>query len=266
MPALTAARESVLNDTANTLLDARRTGLAIQDLPKELRPGSEQEAFAVQDMMMTAYGEAGGWKVGARGADGVPFFAPMPALWMGENGSLFRGPLHRLHGVEAEIAFRMGRDLPPRTMLYTRDEVIAAVASCHPAIEILESALVDPLAVARETMLADMQMHGGFVAGPAVPQWRAIDWAKETVTLLVDGSVRVNMMGSNPGGTDLLRLLVFLANEGAVRTHGLKAGQWITTGSWTGVTWTTASAAITARFESAGSVGLQFESRPDMQR
>jgi len=265
MPPLTAARESVLNDTANTFLNARRTGVPIADLPEELRPATEQEAFAVQDMMMLAYEGIGGWKVGARSADTEPFFAPMPSLWMGENGSLFRGPLHRLHGVEAEIAFRFGHDLPPRTTPYTREEVIAAIASCHPALEILESALTDPLAVARETMLADLQMHGGFVAGPAVPHWREIDWAKDTVTLLVDGSVRVDNMGSNPAGPDLMRLLVYLANQGAARTHGLKAGQWITTGSWTGVTWATASAAVTARFAHAGSVSLQFESRTEMQ-
>ena len=265
MPALTAARENVLNETANMFLNARRTGVPIADLPEGMRPASEQEAFAVQDMMMTAYDAIGGWKIGARSPDGEPFFAPMPAIWMGENGTLFRGPLHRLHGVEAEIAFRMGRDLPRRAAAYTRDEVVAAVASCHPAIEVIESALVDPLAVARETMLADMQMHGGFVAGPAMGDWQAIDWANETVTVLVDGSVRVDNTGSNPGGTDLMRLLVYLANEGAARTQGLKAGQWITTGSWTGVTWTTWSSAVTVEFARAGSVSLQFESRREMQ-
>ncbi len=51
--------------------------------------------------------------------------------------------------------------------------------------------------------------------------------------LAVDGMVRVERTGSNTSG-DLMRLVPWLANEGAVRTGGLKAGQWITTGSWTG--------------------------------
>ncbi len=215
----------------------------------------------MQDTMMRAYDEIGGWKIGARAPDGVPFFAPMPAQWMGENGTLFRGPMHRLHGVEAEIAFQLAEDLPKRAEPYTRDEIGAAVGSCHPAIEIIESALIDPLAAPRESMLADMQMHGGFVAGPAVPQWRDVDWQREGVHLIIDGSVRAENVASNPGGVDFLRLLTFLANEGAVRTGGLRAGQWITTGSWTGVTWTSPGAQALVEFDHAGSVSMQFASK-----
>ena len=260
MPALTAARESVLLDAANALLNARRTATPVADLPEDLQPRTEQEAFYIQDRMGEAFSPRGGWKVGARGSDAVPFFAPMPAPWMGENGALYRGQTHRLHGVEAEIAFHLRQDLPPRAHPYTRGEVVSAIGTCHPAIEILESAFVDPEAVARECMLADMQMHGGFVAGAPVADWAQIDWAKESVTLILDGSVRHENTASNPAGTDLVRLLLYLANDGAERTGGLKRGDWITTGSWTGVTWAFAGAAVTAKFHHAGNVSLQFES------
>lgn len=262
MSNLSAAREDVLFRTADFLLNHRRTGETVADLPPDLRPVTEDEAYFVQDTMMRAYDEVGGWKIGARTPDGVPFFAPMPANWMGENGTLFRGPIHRLCGVEAEIAFQLARDLPRRAEAYSQDEVFASIGSCHPAIEIIESVLIDPLAAPRESMLADMQMHGGFVAGPAVPQWRDIDWQHEGVQLIVDGSVRVENVASNPAGVDFLRLLTFLANEGSARTHGLRAGQWITTGSWTGVTWATPSAQVLVQFAHAGTVSMQFASKP----
>lgn len=257
---ITAARQAVLQQTADVLLTARRTYTPIADLPAELAPANEAESFAVQDIVAGAFAPVGGWKIGAKGPDGVPFFAPMPAVWMGENGALFRGPTHRLRGAEAEIAFQMGADLPPRTAAYTRDEVMAAIGSCHPAIEILESAYIDPMTVSRENMLADLQMHGGFVAGPAVPQWQDIDLAAEKVALLVDGAVRVEDTGSSPAGPDLVRLLVYLANEGAIRTGGLKRGDWITTGSWTGASWTYAGAEIIASFAHAGRAVMQFAS------
>ena len=244
--------------TADTLLTARRTYTPIDDLPPDLTPASEAEAFAVQDVIAEAFSPVGGWKIGAAGAEGVPFFAPMPAGWMGENGSLFRGRNHRLRGVEAEIAFRIGHDLPPRATAYTREEVVAAIGSCHPAIEILESAFVDPMVVSRPNMLADLQMHGGFVAGPAVPEWKNIDWATEPVTLTIDGAVRVDDQGSAPAGPDLVRLLIYLANEGSLRTGGLKRGDWITTGSWTGVNWASEASVATVHFEHAGRVSLQF--------
>ncbi len=255
---VSAAREAVLLRTADILLTARRTHSPIIDLLPELAPVSEAEAFAIQDMVAQAYLPVGGWKIGAAGPQGTPFFAPMPFGWMGLNGSLFRGANHRLFGVEAEIAFRIGKDLPPRASAYTREEVVAAVDSCHPAIEILESAFVDPLAVSRTNMLADLQMHGGFVAGPAVPQWQAQNWAEEPVTLIIDGAVRVENRGSLPAGPDLVRLLLYLANEGAARTHGLKHGQWITTGSWTGVNWAAPGAEALVQFGHAGRVSLTF--------
>ncbi len=255
---ITAAREAVLLQTADTLLTARRTHVPIEDLPPALTPADEAEAFAVQDMVAQAYGPVGGWKIGAAGPEGVPFFAPMPAGWMGENGALFRGINHRLFGVEAEIAFQIGQNLQPSATPYTRDEVISAISGCHPAIEILESAFVDPMAVPRANMLADLQMHGGFVAGPTVPQWQEIDWANEQVVLTIDGAVRVEDRGTSPGGPDLIRLLLFLANEGSARTGGLKRGDWITTGSWTGASWAAAGAEAVAHFSRAGRVSLMF--------
>lgn len=257
---ITAAREAVLQQASDLLLTARRTATPIADLPADLAPANEEEAFAIQDILGLAFSPIGGWKVGAQGPEGAPFFAPMPAAWMGENGALFRGNTHRLRGIEAEIAFHLGTDLPRRATPYSRDEVIAAIASCHPAIEILEAAYIDPKIVSRENMLADLQMHGGFVAGPPITDWHHIDWSAETVTLLVDGSVRTEKTGSSPAGHDLIRLLVYLANEGATRTGGLKRGAWITTGSWTGLNWAYASAEVIAEFTHAGRAVLQFAS------
>lgn len=239
------------------LLDARRTGNAIADLPKDVRPTTLEEAYFIQDRMALAYDDIGGWKVGAPSADATPMFAPMPLNWMGPSGCVLRGITHRMRGLEAEIAFLMGEDLPPREEPYTREEVIAAIESCHPAIEVIESGLIDPLSTDRFTWLADMQIHGGFVFGDGVPNWQSIDFTKENVALAVDGSVRVERTGSNTSG-DLLRLLPWLANDGAARTGGLKKGDWITTGSWTGLTQASAGSSVDVTFSTAGRVHLRF--------
>jgi 2-keto-4-pentenoate hydratase len=55
-----------------------------------------------------------------------------------------------------------------------------------------------------------------------------------------------------------MRLLPYLANEGAVRTGGLKAGQWITTGSWTGNTPAAPASHVDAAFEHIGTAALRF--------
>ena len=252
---MTGPREAALLTTANTLLDARRTSSPIPDLSGELMPTDQAEAYAVQDMIAEAYGEIGGWKVGAPTPDATPLFAPMPAAWIIPSGAILG--THRSRGLEAEIAFLLGEDLPPRATPYTRAEILAAIASCHPAIEVLESGLADPAAASRLAMVADLQMHGGFVYGSAFPGWQAFDFATEQVTLAVDGVVRVERTGSNTAG-DLFRLLPWLANEGAARTGGLRAGQWITTGSWTGNIQALTSSSVDATFAHAGRVTLSF--------
>ena len=254
---INGAQQRQMIDATNTLLDARRMNQPIADLPVELRPQTLEEAYFVQDRMSLAYEDIGGWKVGAPSADATPIFAPMPRAWICGNGSELRGRTHRYRGIEAEIAFLLGEDLPRKKTPYSRDEVLGAIQSCHPAIEVLETAFIDPTQAARFSMIADLQMHGGFVYGPPCPDWRQLDFSQERVTLAIDGAVRVERTGSNTSG-DLLRLLPFLANEGAERTGGLKRGDWITTGSWTGNEQASAGSVVDAQFSTAGRVTLRF--------
>ena len=255
---MTGAREAQLQDAANILLDSRRTGNRPADLPADLIPCDITEVYFVQDLVAAAFGPIGGWKIGAPTPEATPIFAPMPLAWMSPTGSLLSGDRFRYRGLEAEIAFLVGVDLPPRETPYTRAETVAAMASCHPIIEELESAFIDPDKATRFAMLGDLQNHGGFIYGPAVPNWQHIDWNTEKVMLAVDGIVRVERTGSNTSG-DLLKLLPFLANEGASRTGGLRKGQWITTGSWTGNTLATANSSVEVDFSTAGRVDLRFE-------
>ena len=254
---MTGVREATLIDTTNLLLNARRTGSPVPDLPAGNTPADVPEVYFVQDRLAAAFGPIGGWKIGAPTPEATPLYAPMPLAWIAPSGSILSGDRWRYRGLEAEIAFLVGQDLPARSTPYTREEALAAMASCHPAIELLESGLTDPAQAERMNVLADLQMHGGFVYGPAVPHWQSIDWNAEKVTLEVDGIVRVERTGSNTSG-DLLKLLPWLANEGATRTGGLRAGQWITTGSWTGNTPASANSVVTAEFSTAGRVDCRF--------
>ncbi len=255
---MTGSREEILTSTANTLLNARRESRPILSLPPDLVPASLDEVYAVQDQLVSAFGEIGGWKIGAPSPDATPMFCPMPTDWMAPAGSTLAGARWRYRGLEAEIAFLVGKDLPPRpTEPYTREEVLDAMASCHPAIEVLETAFVDPSKQPREAMLADLQLHGGFLYGPAFLDWRKVDFTKEKVTLIVDSVIRVERIGSNTSG-DLLKLLPWLANEGAARTGGLRKGQWITTGSWTGNTLADAHSDAEVGFSTVGAADVRF--------
>jgi 2-keto-4-pentenoate hydratase len=253
------AEDDRLRQAAEVLLQARRTRVAIASLPEALRPATLTEAYRLQDIMAAALGEIGGWKVGAPSPDAEPRCSPMP-LWGGYalTNSTIGSSFSRLRGVEAEIAFLLGKDLAVRSTAYSREEVVEAIASAHPAIEILEAAFEDPDPVDRLSVIADLQSNGGFAYGPALPGWRNIDLTRESVSMIVDGAVRVEAAASNPGGIDLLRLVTWLANDGQARTGGLKAGDWITTGSWTGKELASPRSEVIARFSTFGEVRLYF--------
>lgn len=253
-------RKTQLLSASELLLEARRSANPVDDLPAELQAASLEEAYFVQDTMARSLQPEGvrDWKVGAPAPDATPMFGPMIHAWVGNDGCLLKDKRYRLRGLEAEVSFLIGKDLPSRQKPYTREEVIDAIESCHPAIEELEAGLTVPAKVAKFTMISDLQMHGGFVHGPAVENWQKIDFTRESVTLAVNGKVEVARTASNSAGTDLLRLVLYLANEGAVRTGGLKRGGWITTGSWTGNTFGSAGALVNVKFSTVGGVSLRF--------
>src|ERR1700720_2716490 len=66
---MTGEREKELMSAAGMLLDARRTNTPIDDLPAAVRPVTLEEAYFIQSRLALAYGEIGGWKVGAPTAE-----------------------------------------------------------------------------------------------------------------------------------------------------------------------------------------------------
>jgi 2-keto-4-pentenoate hydratase len=252
--------EDRLRKAAELLLAARRDKKPISDLPSDLRPTTLAEAYHLQDIVATALGPIGGWKVGAPTPNAVPICSPIPLRGgFAPTGATIRSRYSRLRGIEAEIAFQLGKDLPLRSAPYLEEEVVTAIAGAHPAIEILESAFEDPDHIDPLSVTADLAMNGGFAYGTALPSWRDVDLTQESATVIIDGVVRVENSATNPAGADLLRLVTWLANEGQFRTGGLKAGDWLTTGSWTGKGLAIEDSEVIVQFALFGEARIKFE-------
>lgn len=239
---------------AAAFLDARRTRNWLAALPEGARPATDADAYAVQDRVAGALGPVGGWKVGAATPDAPPFRAPIQADAIFADG--VRLPPEMLHvwGVEGEIAYRFGRDLPPRDAPYGRAEVMDAIASLHPVIEVLDTRFVRPNSQDGVSHRADQANSGALVVGPAVTEWRGLDPLLLPVRLLLNGVQRHGGIGGNSAG-DNIRLLVWLANEGARTLGGIRAGQVVTAGSCTGTDWIEPGTDVRVEFEGVGAVG-----------
>ncbi|GJD67013.1 2-keto-4-pentenoate hydratase [Methylobacterium frigidaeris] len=247
-----------IDAAAAALLDARRTRTRLDALPEGARPESEAEAYAVQDAVARALGPVAGWKVGAPSATANPARAALHAdtIFASDAGSCtLPASLFHVIGAEAEIAYRFARDLPPEAGPYDRDAVLAAIATMHPAIEIADTRFATFGAVDAPSQRADQQNHGVLVLGPGLTAWRGLDPVAQPVRLTVDGTVLHDRVGGN-SAVDPVRLLVWLANEGARSLGGIKAGQVVTTGSCTGTDFVTAPTRMAADFPGLGSVTL----------
>ncbi|PHK95280.1 2-keto-4-pentenoate hydratase [Pseudoroseomonas rhizosphaerae] len=238
---------------AAALLEARRSRQWLAALPEGARPATQEEAVAIQALVAEALGPIGGWKVGAATPEAMPGCAPLNTRDLRFDDTPFSAAAFNITGIEAEIGFRLGADLPPREKPYSREEVMAAVASLHPIIEIVDTRFkalnsTDPL-----SHVADQINHGALVVGPALESWRHIDPPNEPVRLTFNDKVAVEHVGGNTAG-EPIRLLQWLANEGARRLGGLKAGMVVTTGSCTGLLLVPPGTRVRATFRNAGTV------------
>ena len=111
-------------------------------------------------------------KTGAPGPDAEAAYAPIFNVIAGPG--IFPAATQRLFGIEAEVAFRLARDLPKRDKSYARDEIVAAIASMHPVIELVDTRFADFAKIDALSKLADNQSNAALIYGPAVPGWQSL--------------------------------------------------------------------------------------------
>jgi 2-keto-4-pentenoate hydratase len=246
-----------MSAAAELLMAARRNGRRLTELPDDARPRTMHDAYAIQDAVATTLGPIGGWKVGAKSASSEPTCAPLPAALILRSPQRFAAGQFARNGVEAELAFTLSRDLPARRQPYCAADVKAAVASVHAAIEVVDSRFLDMDAMDPLSLLADFQSNGALVVdgGMALPQ--AFEPSTQQVALHIDGVDVLQSRGSNPAG-DVLSLLAWLANHAAARSGGLRRGDIVTTGSWTGMRFVAERTRVSATFAGIGAVDVEF--------
>lgn len=244
-----------IKKAAELLADARRQGKGREPLPAELQPSNIDEGHAIQDATVALLNETvGGWKVGLD-KSGAMSRAPIFTGVMHDNNSKVDSRTVPLLGVEAEIAFRFRKNLPARDTDYSREEIADAVEA-FPAIELLNSRYAEPGSRSQLEKLADCIIQGGIVCGTARPDWKTIDFSQLNVVLTVDGKEIANRTGSHPTGDPVLPM-VALVNE--LRTKkGVRAGQIMTTGTWTGVNYVTPSSVVVVAFKGFEPVTVRF--------
>ncbi len=212
------------------------------------------------------------WKAGADSRDSLPTAAPIaPALVYASSAAspaAIAAASFTTRIVEAEIAYRFGEDLPPRATSYTMDEVAEAIAAMHVALEIVDPRIADFATASPLAKLADHLVNGAFVLGDGISNWRRVDLRKQKATLALDGKVHEAVTGSHSLGNPAVLLPWFVAHLGRLPTwdaegrggppRGVKAGDVVTTGSWTKVVEARAKQRVDVTFVDIGTATVTF--------
>ena len=241
---------------AEMLLAVRQGAPPVTGLGNEA-PKDEAEAWAVQRAVLRLRGgRIGGWKC-ATPPGKPPSAALLDAAGIHQGPARWPVPQGGRIGIETEVAFRIGRDLPPRGTPWSHAEVLDAVAACFPAIEIVASRYADMTSVSPLEAMADNVAHEGLVLGAEVPDWRARNLNDLLVRQSCGGTVQVERRGSNPAGDPLLSL-TRLANHLHAFGLQLEAGHVVTTGSWSGLLFVEGGQRVVGGFDGLGEVVVEL--------
>ena len=263
-----AAMTDTAADTAAELLDMRRTRRIVDRLPQRLRPVDLAAAYDAQhhlvDALLTPGDDPIGYKVActsevaqrALAIDRPVFGRLLPHTTSPSGATLPTGGfVHRV--IEAEFGFRIGVDVAPVEGGHTHATIASCIDAVIPAIEIVDHRFVS-WDVGALSVAADNAIHGWWVHGEPVIDWRHLDLGAAAVAVDVDGALVTTGSGAAVLGHPLT-VMAWLADELPRFGRQLRAGDLVTTGVTTEVFEAAAGQHVVARFAEVGDVELRFD-------
>ena len=233
-------------------------------LPAELCPAGLEEAYAIQREFQKieearGRGTVAVYKIGLT----TPVMQKICGVDEPCYGLMFASEVHQGRaeisareycriGIETEIAFRLGDDLPQGG---DRSRVAAAVESAMAAIELIEDLRFDYKRLDAAALVAGNVWNAGAVLGAPVSEWRGLDFARATARLSING----REIGSGQGGEVMghpLNALAWLADKLAAAGTPLRRGMVVMTGSMVPIQYPTAGDRVLVEVSGLGAAEL----------
>ena len=237
------ADKETCQQAAQVIWDHWQSGQVLSKLPEACRPWTPAQGYAAQAQLPTVSGrEVVGWKIAATSVNGQlhinvggPLAGRLLSGQVFKSGATVPSAGNRMRVAEPEFAFAMAQDLTPQTAPYTQQQVMAAVASLHPALEVPDSRLEPFTSAGEAQLLADNACARHFVLGPAAPDlWRDLDLSTYPVHARVAHGHQLKYTRDGTGGNvlgDPRIALTWLANQLSSLGITLQKGHVVTTGT-----------------------------------
>jgi 2-keto-4-pentenoate hydratase len=255
-----------LEEAVRRIVEARKTLSVLEDLSGATQVTTLEDAYRIQSAVTERWDDRiAGWKVGATAKQVQNLFGVSePAYGPVFEKTVFQSParvpargFHHLM-LETEFAFRFGNDLPSRPTPYSRNEILEAIDVLIPAFEIV-SPRFNGLTVDRfPQVVADFCANGGAILGAHVENWREIDLPAHAVKLFMGGALRQEGQGAAVLG-DPINVLEWFVNKFSAQGLALSRGQFVLTGTMTGIHTAEVGQHAMADFGHLGTVEVTFD-------
>ena len=257
-----------LKSAAQALSRARLEGEQLAELPDDIKPGSETEAYQLQVQLHrlltgAGHGQIAGYKIGCTTAVMQRFLQiPNPCAGGVFDSTVFheratvRHADYRRVGVECEIAVRLAAE-PDVAQPHDDARLLRSIESAMAAIEIVDDRWQDYTRISTPTLIADDFFGAGCVLGAPVCASELPDLGTLAGRMQVNGQVVGEGVGQDILGHPLnaLRWLV----TARMGQRQLQAGTFVLLGSLVQTVWVAQGDEVTVDLEGLGSATLRLE-------
>lgn len=240
----------------------------------DLRPQDMDQAYEAQATLYSimqeeaGFSDFGGHKVALTspaiqemcGVD-EPAYGRIFSKFIHQNGYEIEADDFIRLGVEFEVAFEIGEDMPISDSDYDKETVSQFISAAMPAFELIDDRDADYAHLDAMSILCDRCWCNGIVLGSRVEAWNGLDFGDLTTEVIWNGDADETGNTSAALGHPL-NSVAFVANHLQKRGEQLRRGEVVMTGSALKTRFPKAGDSIVYRVEGLGEVVANVGSNP----
>ena len=247
-----ALTDAQVIEAADFLDEATANGLPLPLIPESCRPQSASDGGRIYwERWSRNQRPAVAWKAAV--VDGDMALAPFFEGMILESPASIPGDTYVNCILEAEVAFRIGRDFAPTDGGHSDDDVLGGVSNAYIVIEAPNVRFAEVPGMAG--MAADGVGNQALIIGPEIDDWQSKDLVALPCEILINGESVAEGRDDRPNPTEIM---VATVNEVNNRGMTVNAGEVITTGAAAIHVPGLAGQEVTIRFPGIGDVELSL--------
>jgi 2-keto-4-pentenoate hydratase len=263
--------EPLFKQAARHLFEAHERRECFAPLPPALAPGTEEQAYAIQDAFVALRAQKLGAIVGYKIALASAEMRRFVGVEHPQAGAMLESTIQRTPAiarvadyvrliVEFEIAVQMAEDLPAADAPFSRERVAQAVGVVMPALELADDRQADYAELRKHPfdLIADNTWNEGAVLGYPLTEWHRLDLG----AVRGRGTINGRPVGEGRGADAMghpFNSVAWIADHLAAHGRGLLRGDVVITGSIITSKNVNAGDLVTFSVEGLGDVELRVD-------